>query len=250
VTRSSIEPAAARHAAPSAQRELLLAGLHFEEEDIAPRFVGSRPARDVARPHVVRNEIAGLDVEIFEKQRVAAVDHRALARDVERHDLLGAAAHRVDEIEAIDAVVVFCLRFDVHFFEPRHRSVGRRFQHTDFRRTILERADEVLGVAGVGHPVAVRQRDPIRVVVHDFQRSGPRGRRVGGQRNRLAVDERQLSGRRGTVGSRGRDIGAGRREICRCRFRFAPRGGGRRDGLTSPGRPRGADARRNLRWVM
>ena len=149
VTRSSIEPlAAAGHAALALrERELLLERLHLEEEDVAARLVRPRAAREVARAHVVGHEVAGLDVEILEEQRVPAVDHRALARDRQRHHLLGLAADRVDELEPVDAVVVLGLRLDVHFFEPRDRAVGGRLQHAHVRRPIFERADEVFGVA-------------------------------------------------------------------------------------------------------
>ena len=48
----------------------------------------------------------------------------ASRRDPQRHDLLGAAAHRVDELERVDAEVVLGLRLDVHLFEPRHAAVA------------------------------------------------------------------------------------------------------------------------------
>ena len=74
------------------------------------------------------------------------------------------------EIQPIDAVVVFRLRFDVHLFEPCHRSVGRRLEDADFRWPILERANEVLRVAGVRHAVAIGERDAVRVVVDHRER--------------------------------------------------------------------------------
>src|SRR5262249_4736057 len=100
--------AAAWHAALALrQRELLLVRLHLEEEDVAARFARPRAARQVAGTGVVRDEIARLDVEIFEEQRVTRIDQRVAAVDPERHGLLRAAADGVDEIEAVDAVVVF-----------------------------------------------------------------------------------------------------------------------------------------------
>ena len=60
--------------------------------------------------------------------------------------------HRVDEIEAVDAVVVLGLRLDVDFLEPRHRRSVAGSQDAHVGRPILEHADEVLGVAGLPTP--------------------------------------------------------------------------------------------------
>ena len=107
-----------------------------------------------------------------------AVDHRALARDRQRDHLLGLAADRVHELEPIDAEVVLGLRFDVHFLEPRHRTIGGRLQDAHFRRAILERADEVFGVAGADEPVAIGERDAVRVVVDHLERRDQLVRRL------------------------------------------------------------------------
>ena len=63
------------------ERELLLERLHLEEEDVAARFARPLAAREIARAHVVGDEVAGLHVEILEEQRVPAVDRRRLARN-------------------------------------------------------------------------------------------------------------------------------------------------------------------------
>src|SRR5262249_19975845 len=70
--------ALAGHRRALRERELLLVRLHVEEEDVAARLVRPRPAREIARPHVVGNEVTRLDVEIFEIQRVAPGRRRAL----------------------------------------------------------------------------------------------------------------------------------------------------------------------------
>ena len=136
----------------------------------------------------------------------------ARAGDVERHHFLRAALHRVDQLEAIDAVVVFRLRLDVHFLEPRHGSIGCRLQHAHVGWTILERADEVLGVAGVADAIAIGEDDAVGVVAGDGQRRRQLVRRVGGKRDRLAAAERHLAGRRRPIGEDLHpDAGAGRR---------------------------------------
>jgi hypothetical protein len=155
-----VDPAlvAARHVAALAlrQRELLLVGLHFEEEDVAARLVGPRAAREIARAHVVRDDVARLHRQIFEKQRVPSGDVDAGTRDRQRHDRLD-ILHRVDQVEAIDAVVVFGLRLDVDFLETGHRSIRGRLENAHVGRSILERANEVFRLARGADAVAISQ---------------------------------------------------------------------------------------------
>ena len=149
------------------------------------------------------------------------VDQRA-ARNRQRDDLLG-AVHRVHEIEPIDAVVVLGLRLDVHFLEPRHRTVRRRLENAHVGRPIVQRPDEVLGLAAVAHALAIGQRDPVGIVVDDLQRRGQLGRRVGCQRETLAVAERHLAGGRRTIGEHAHaNVGAWRR-IDIAAIAFGPR---------------------------
>ena len=143
---------------------------------------------------------------------MTAVHHHAGARDGERHDVVRASLHRVHKVQAIDAVVVFRLRFDVHFLEPRDRTIGRRLQHAHVGRAIFERADEIFGVARVADAVAIGEGDAIRVVIDHLQRRGELVRLVRRQRDLLAVAERHLTVGGGAIGEHlHADVGAGRR---------------------------------------
>ena len=72
----------------------------------------------------------------------------------------------VDQIELLDAEVVLRFGLDVDFFEARDVAVARRFQDPHFRRTIVEHADEVLGLAGScsALPIGDARRDTNRRV--------------------------------------------------------------------------------------
>ena len=59
----------------------------------------------------------------------------------------GAAGCRVHEVERRDAEVVVGARFDRDFLEWSHLAVAGRANDSHVRRPILERADEILGVA-------------------------------------------------------------------------------------------------------
>ena len=204
--------ARAGHCLARGEGELLLERLDLEEEDVAARLVRTRAAREIARAHVVGNEVAGLDVEVLEEERVAALHNRALTRDGQRNGFLGAAADGIHEVEASDAVIVLGLRFDVDFLEPRHRAILRRLEHAHVGRPILEGADEVFRLAVVRHPLAIGERHTVGVVVDDLQRRGELGWLVGGQLDGLAIVERHASARSGPIGEDVHaDVGAGGR---------------------------------------
>ena len=118
----------------------------------------------------------------------------------------------IDEIEPVDAVVVFGLDLDVHFLEPGHRPVGGRLQDADVGRTILERADEVLRLARRGDAVGIGERDAIELSASRSERPGEFGRRRGAQREAVAAAERHQPGRGRPIGEHVHaDVGAARR---------------------------------------
>ena len=134
-------------------------------------FARALAAREVAGADVVADEIARPHVEVLEVQRVPAGHRRRALRNAERHDLLRAAAHRVHEIERRDAEVVLGLGLDVDFLEQRDATIARGLHDMHFRRTILERADEVFGVAAARQTFGVGKRDAIGIVLDDLQRA-------------------------------------------------------------------------------
>ena len=112
-----------------------------------------------------------------------SVDRGVLAGNLQRYHLFFVSPDGIHQVEPIDAVVVFRLRVDVDFFEPRHRSVTGRLQDPHLRRTVLERADEILRVAVVRDAFSIGERDPVRIVFHHLQRGDELGRLVGGERD-------------------------------------------------------------------
>ena len=114
---------------------------------------------------------------------MVSVDGGVLAGNLQRYHLLFVSPDGIHQVEPIDAVVVFRLRVDVDFFEPRHRSVAGRLQDPHLGRTVLERADEILRVAVVRDAFSVGERDAVRIVFHHLQRGDELGRLVGGERD-------------------------------------------------------------------
>ncbi len=148
----------------------------------------------LARASVVRHEVARLDVQVFEIQRVRAGDRDSWRRDAQRYHSFSAAAHGINKLKAVDAEVVFGLGLDVHLFERRYFTVTRRFEHADFRKPILERADEVLGVAWIGEALTVCQRHAIRAIFDNRERPRQHIAGLRCQRDRLAIGERHAAG--------------------------------------------------------
>ena len=132
-------------------------------------------AADVARPRVVGDEVAGRDVEVLEEERVPAVGRQAVARARQRHDHFVARRASAARGRARHAEVVVGARLDQHFLERRHLAVAGRPQDADVGRPIEQRADEVLGVAGVSTPsssASATRYEPSAPIV-----SPPRGMR-------------------------------------------------------------------------
>src|SRR5581483_6021101 len=127
VTRSSIE---LRPPAPAIA--WLAANVNSCSNGLTSRKKMSlRASREVARADVVGDDVARLDVEVLEEERVVRLDAEAPRRNRERHRLLD-ALDRVDEIEPRDAVVVLGFGVDVDLFEPRDLPVLRGLGHPHF----------------------------------------------------------------------------------------------------------------------
>jgi hypothetical protein len=189
---------AAHHRLALRGNELLFERLHFEEEDVAARFGRSPAARHVAGACEVGYEVSRLNAEVLHEHRVEAVRGQSAFRSPERDHLLLAAGTLKYEIERRDAVVVVSARLDLHFLERRHLFVARRPQDAHIRRTIVERADEVLRLSGIFQTVDVGQRHAIGTVVFDRQLAMERTV-VADEIDRVAAVERQCPMRDGLV---------------------------------------------------
>ena len=173
-TRSSIVPvaAAAAHRLALRERELLLERLHLEKEDVAARLArracrARRRAR--ARSRTRSRPAARRDPR--DRACARPLTGGRAPRDAQRHDRLGAAAHGVDELEALDAEVVLGLGLDVDFLEPRDRAIAGRPQRRG-RRADDPRASRMKYSVSprVRQPFAIGERDAIRAVLDDRQR--------------------------------------------------------------------------------
>ena len=85
----------------------------------------------------------------------------------EPHDLLRRAAYRVDKLEAADPIVVFGARLDEDLLERGRLAIAAGPQDPHVGWTVVHDADEVLGLAGVRQPLAIRERHAIRIVAVD-----------------------------------------------------------------------------------
>ena len=182
------------------QAELLFERLHFEEEDVAARLAGALASRQIAGPHVVADEVARRDVDVLEVHHVPAAHRRRPRRDAERHHRLDAAAHGVDQIERGHTEVVLCFGGNLHFLEPRHAAIAGGTHHVHVRRTIVEDADEILGVTVALHAIGIGQRHAVRAVLGNLQRRRHHGGRLGAERHGLLGPEHHTSGRHRRVG--------------------------------------------------
>ena len=93
-SRSGRRAGAAAHAGLALRGEELLAERpHLEEEDVAARLGRDLAAADVPGPRVIGDEVARLDVEVLDEERVRAVDagRRQPGAAPERHHLLAAS---------------------------------------------------------------------------------------------------------------------------------------------------------------
>ena len=133
----------------SAAVRLRLAEVPAERTDAQEIQVARRllalPRRVVDRARVVRHRVARLDAELLEVEGVAGGHLGQPVAAAEQLDgLLGAAVHRVDELEVANAEVVLGLRLDVHLFDRRRRRVAAGFRERHGRRLIRQHVDRVL----------------------------------------------------------------------------------------------------------
>ena len=111
-----------------AWRNSLPSGRMLEEVDVARRRLRAGDRVVVGGPRVVRHEVARLRRSALRGRTcgpaVTSVSRLLAVEQPQR--LLGAAVDRVDQLEILDAVVVFGARLDEHFFDRRRRRVAAR----------------------------------------------------------------------------------------------------------------------------
>ena len=165
-----LHPAALPHRLALRGHELFFERLDLEEEDVAARLGRSAAAVDVARARVIGHEVARLHAQILHEQRVPGGRGQRRRFVAASGTVRSLAARRLEhQLERLDAVVVIGPRLDGDFFERRDVLVARRADDSHVRRAIVERADEVLRVAGGFETIAIDQRDAIGAVVFNRQ---------------------------------------------------------------------------------
>src|SRR5690606_894998 len=106
----------------------------LDEVDVAGRVLRPGP-RVVPDTRVVRDEVAGLYVQLLEVERVAGGDARpAFTRSEQLDGLLVAAVHAEDQLEGADPVVVLGADLDEHLVHGAGARVAAGLaQHDDGR---------------------------------------------------------------------------------------------------------------------
>src|SRR5260221_6570661 len=156
------------------QRVLLVERPHFEEEDLAPSASGLIPPRNVPRPRVVDDDVAGPYTEVFGGEH-AGSDPRepGAAKRREGDDLFRASADGIDHVQARDAEVVVRARLDRDFLERRNLRIAGRAEDVHVGRPVVHHSDEVLDPFRA-QAVRIDQADAVRrFIVHHEDRFEP-----------------------------------------------------------------------------
>ena len=195
--------------APPAAASAPPAGLRLGGAEIAPE----RPDLDevevalddpaglalvVAGAAVVRDEVAGLEVELLEEESVPGRDlpQSALLRVEQLDRLLGPAVHRVGQAERAHAEVVVGAGLQEHLLDGVGGGVAPRLDEHDRRRLVGEHVD---GVARRRlHELAARplQLDLVEAVLLDHERGGQHPVLAEGQVGIRGLVEHEPAGRR------------------------------------------------------
>jgi hypothetical protein len=171
--------------------EILVQRPHPNEVHVAGAALRRRDRAVVERPREVRDRITGMNVQLFEVQRVAGGDIRhPLAAAEERDHLLRTTVDAVHQLERFHAVVVLGLGLEEHFLDRRRRCVAARLADRHGRRLIGEHVDRILRRRGIAWTVRSVELDPVEAVVIGGEVRGQRAIRLDGQRHlRFVVDE-------------------------------------------------------------
>ena len=138
----------------------------------------------VGRPRVVREEVARLQLQLLEEERVARGDlPEGIPAAVEQADrLLRTAVHRIDQVERVQPEIVVGARLDEHLLDGAGGRVAPRPDEHRGRRLIGQHVDGVLRRRG--HEIACRRDeiDAVEALLLDGE----------ARRQRAVVFERQI----------------------------------------------------------
>ncbi len=190
---ASAAAATARHR--GRRLEVLAERPDAQEVHVAGRLLAAAGVV-VGGARVVGHGVAGLHAQLLHVEGVAGGHFlEPLGAAVERHDLLGRAVHRVDELEVLDAEVVVGARLDEELLDRRGVAVAPGLGDRHRRRHVGEHVDHVLRRGGDHRPVGALQADAVEAVLVGDERPGELALGAGRERHVGALVQRQLAGR-------------------------------------------------------
>ncbi len=125
---------------------------------------------------MIGDQVTRFEAHLLEKERVAGGRAGPAAAAHQRHDLLGAAVNRVNQLHAADDVIVIRLGFDEYFLDARHLFVAARTRYAHRRCFILEHIDRIVERGSDPPGVRRTQLDAIGSRFFHYQIALKRGR--------------------------------------------------------------------------
>ena len=149
-------------------------GAHIQEEHGA--LDGLRTAAVVANDRVVRDQVAGLELPLFQEEGVPGRDlgKRGSAVSEDACCVLGSTVHRIDQSHITDPIVVRCSDFEIDLLDWGGGDVPAWSRELNRRLVVGEDVDGVLG----------RRRHEFAVFTCEFDRveASPGNREAGDER--------------------------------------------------------------------
>ena len=176
--------------------ELLAERPHAQEVHVARGLLAAARVV-VVGARVVGHRVARLHAEFLEIEGVTGGDlFQALGAAVERHGLLGAAVHRVDEFEATHAEVVVGAGLDHELLHGRCGGVASGLGNRHGGRHVGEHVDHVLRRGRDHRAVWPLQADAVEAVLVGHEAAHERALSGHGQRHLHRLVQGELPGRR------------------------------------------------------
>ena len=193
--------------------ELVVEGPDLQEVQVGARLGRHAALTRVAHPREIGDDVSRLDPEVLDEERADPGHPRRPRGNVERQRPIGPTRDRIDQVQAIDGVIVVGLHLDGDLFERGNLPVAAGAHHPHRRRAVGRGANDVVGRVPVRQSMGVDDPHRIPAVPVDHQRRGATAVPGLRQRDPPAAGQQQRPVRDRLVGmhhqSRG---GAGRGE--------------------------------------
>ena len=160
----------------------------LHEVDVARGGLGAPGRVGVGGLGVVRHEVARLQPELLEIDRVARAHFGERLRSAEqRHRLGRRAVGRVEQLQLLDAVVVVRARLEEELLDRAGLRVAPRLAEADRRHLVVDDVDRVLRRRVDLFGVRTGQLDVVEALLLDRESAGQRAVGLRRQRQRAAV---------------------------------------------------------------